>query len=403
MPTISPGQSWQAAVDANPAGTVFTIAAGTHTNATCVPKAGNEFNGPTVWPPTAVLNGSGTTVYAINGGTSAQPINVRVRYLEVTNYNSPVQQAPVRAGDGGNNNATGWIVDHLYSHHNANLGLRLGHAMQVLGGRYSFNTRLGIGGVGNNIVVGGPDLNPLNRVEIDNNDPTNADTGFESGGTKFVLTNGLQVRNVWTHHNQGNGLWMDICNNNWLVEHVVSEDNLENGLSVEISYAGTFRYNICRRNGFKTPPVTTWPAVAGIGVHHSGGTGIEIYGNRLINNAFGIGLIQQQRGTAFGDPGGEILGPYLTQNVSCHDNVIIMRPTSVGSAWVVQDFASSPDIFTRNNHFENNKYFTFATHTSPFAWSGGNRTFAAWQGFGHDDTGSRLEILARYEAGDPTT
>lgn len=409
MPTIAPGEDWAAKVAANPNGTVFGIlgdAANPHLGATCIPKPGNQFLADTPWIPGStahpVLDGQGVTVYAINGGTAAQPADVVVRGLEVKNYNSPAQQAAVRAGDGGNNQTTGFIADGLYIHDCANIGFRIGHGTRLLGGRFSFNTRLGIGGVGDYAIVRGTTtLGKYRPIEIDNNDPTNADIGFESGGSKFVKTTGLLVEDFWVHHNQGNGLWCDINNQSFTFRNGLTEDNLNNGISSEISYEGLYERITSRRNGFNATP---GPAgSAGLAVHHSGGQGFEIRYCFLDCCALGVGLTQSQRGAGAGEPDGPF--PYLTQNVYIHHNIIVMRPDSFGAIYAVDDSGTTMGpanaIFTsRNNRSNLNKLYLNQV-AQPFGWMNAVRSLAAWQGFGHDLGSTVKEVLATFQAGDP--
>ena len=74
------------------------------------------------------------------------------------------------------------------------------------------------------------------------------------------------------------------------------EDNLQEGIVSEISYSALIRNNIVSRNGLGDVRRTTLLWGAGIGIHASGGSGIEVTGNTLTGNAHGIGLIQQARG-----------------------------------------------------------------------------------------------------------
>src|SRR5688572_23730486 len=65
---VNPGSSIQTAVNANPAGTVFILKAGTHVQQAIVPKAGNIFRGEGM--ATTILDGQNTTAmafYAWNG------------------------------------------------------------------------------------------------------------------------------------------------------------------------------------------------------------------------------------------------------------------------------------------------------------------------------------------------
>ena len=149
-----------------------------------------------------------------------------------------------------------------------------------------------------------------------NNYQLAAGLGFESGGTKFVKTNGLVLRNNFVHHNKGPGLWLDIGNSNFLIEGNTVEDQLQDGIFIEISYGGIIRLNTCRRNGLDDTRAGSWPWGAGITIATSGGTGMEIYSNTLTANAHGISLVQQARGSNHGD-GSWVDPEMLVQKSTC--------------------------------------------------------------------------------------
>ena len=72
--------------------------------------------------------------------------------------------------------------------------------------------------------------------EIAYNNTAGFTTGWEAGGLKFVLTNGLIVRGNFSHHNDGTGIHCDIDCINTLIENNRVEDNNWRGIFYEISY-----------------------------------------------------------------------------------------------------------------------------------------------------------------------
>jgi hypothetical protein len=157
------------------------------------------------------------------------------------------------------------------------------------------------------------------------------------------------------------------------------EDNLREGIVTEISYSAVIRNNTVRRNGLNDSRRAAWLWGAGIGIHASGGTGIEIYGNVLEGNAHGIALIQQNRACGVG--GGRcLLGPYLVQNVTVHDNTVKM---ATGATGAVTDTGDNAIFLSSNNRFTNNTY-VITGNARPFAWMNSYRTELEWKGFGQD-------------------
>jgi hypothetical protein len=206
---------------------------------------------------------------------------------------------------------------------------------------------------------------------------------WEAGGTKFVKTNRLILRNNFVHHNVGPGLWCDIDNVGALYESNRVEDNAREGIVHEISYAAVIRGNTVLRNGLTDPSARNgqWLWNAGIGVHAS--RDVEVVGNTVADNAHGIVGLQQDRSF---EPG----GPYLLDNLSVHDNAVTQTRVPVGeslsvAAGVVQDVELG--VFARQIRFAGNRY-TLGANPRPFAWAGADRTEAEWRAFGHDTDGT---------------
>src|SRR5690606_14643000 len=100
--------------------------------------------------------------------------------------------------------------------------------------------QLGIGGVGDNVLIAGN--------EVAWNNTAGFRWGWEAGGSKFARTHDLVVRNNHVHDNNGPGLWTDIANTRTLYEGNRVEDNTGPGIFHEISYDAVIRNNTVRRN-----------------------------------------------------------------------------------------------------------------------------------------------------------
>ena len=362
---IYPGESIQAKVNTAPAGTRFLIKAGVHRRQSVIPKSGMAFVGE----PGAVLDGESAAEYAIWLGSSRPfPTNVVVRGLEIRNYASPLHFGAVRAGGHSpDDGSDGWVVDSCEIHHNRHAGVRIGHRMRVTNNRIHHNGMIGIIGAGDSTVVEGN--------EIAYNNPDRAiDPAWGAGGTKFVLTRWLVVRNNFVHHNIGAGLWTDVNNIYSLIEHNRSEDNTGSGIFHEISYQAVIRHNTVSRNGSED----SWMYGGGITV--SASPDVEIYGNTVIDNRNGITGVQQVRN----EPAS--YGAHELNNLYVHDNTVTMTSGATG---IGQDVVNGQSYYTtRNNRFERNTYFVSTANRAPFHWMDGLRTETEWRAYGQDVTGT---------------
>jgi hypothetical protein len=353
---IYPGQGIQATVNAYPEGTAFLIKAGTHVGQTVVPKSGNTFLGE----PGAVLDGGGAR-FAFYGKAS----NVSIKGLTITNYNNDVQLGAVKAGGHDTGEATfGWVVEGNEIAYNTG-GIRIGSTMVVRGNNIHHNRQIGIAGIGEGTLIEG------NTIAY-NNPSHEFNQAWEAGGTKFVKTRDLVVRNNHVHHNNGPGLWTDIDSINTLYEGNLVQDNEGPGINHEISYEAVIRYNTVERNGFGR---SGW--LWGAGIQVSSSRGAEIYGNTVAGNRNGIAGAQQSRGSG-------TYGPHEISNLYVHDNLVVLGDGGTG---LVQDIGDPSYFTSRNNRFERNTY-QLGSLAKPFAWQDGWQSFQQWQGFGQDQGGS---------------
>jgi PKD repeat protein len=385
---IYPGSSIQAAVNANPAGTRFVLKAGTHRQQSVFPKDGTSLIGESG----TVIDGENVAqsfVY-IQYGIGPHPTNVTVDGLKIINYKPASQRGVIHGGSDypAAYNASGWIVRNCEICNNGEVGLRIGHAMQVLNNKIHHNLKMGVSGTAVGARIEG------NEIAY-NNYLWTFDEGNEAGGTKFTNNDGLILRNNHVHHNNGPGLWMDTDNIRSLLEYNHVIDNATDGIVNEIGYSAVIRYNTITGNGWNDIHHARYSYLwnAAIGIHSSPDN--EVYGNTISGNFCGIGVIQQLRGYSRNglkhEP--ERYGPYIVQNLNVHDNVIVSTiPPKSGqecpAAGVVQDTGVDQAIFTtRNNRFVNNTYYLAAATLSQFAWNNGWRNDVAWRGYGQDTSG----------------
>jgi parallel beta-helix repeat protein len=253
------------------------------------------------------------------------------------------------------------------------VGVRIGPSMQLLRSNISYNGQMGVGGIGNDVLI--------ESDTIAYNNTAHFSAGWEAGGTKFVQTNRLTVRGNFVHHNRGPGLWTDFENINTLYEGNRVEDNADVGIFHEISYAATIRNNVVARNGF-----SGYDWLYGAGILISASPDVEIYGNTVSENARGIAGIMQNRGSG-------AFGPFDLHNMYVHDNTVRMTVQAVDGngvgnvTGIAQDVGDLSYFTSKNNRFVHNTYY-LGSAGNYFAWMNGQMTESQWQEFGQDLTGT---------------
>ncbi len=373
---IAPGQSIQALVKANPAGTTFILKAGTHVRQSVIPKSGDRFIGE----PGAVLDGQGAVPFAFSKGSPPYPSNVTIRSLKITGYAPPVQTGTIDAGGyAPSEGSTGWVIDNNEVSYNGEYGIRIGNSTQVTNNKVHHNKRLNIGGTGNNTTIASNEISFGHYLNSYN-------TNFEAGGTKFSATNGLVLRDNYVHDNVGCGFHMDMNNINTIIQGNRIVHNGSEGIAIEISYKTTIFNNTITNNGWFDPRNRyTFLWNAGIGIHAS--PNVEVYGNTVSGNYAGIVAIDQDRSGSI-DPAW--YGAHVTQNLYVHNNIITQtnQPRTVNElsvgAGAATDIPGNTAMFTsRNNRFTNNTYY-LSSNRYPFAWQFSARTEAQWKAYGED-------------------
>jgi nitrous oxidase accessory protein NosD len=358
---ISPGQSIQSKVNSYPAGTQFLIKAGVHANQRVVPKSGNVFIGE----PGAVLDGKNVVPYAFERGRKPYPSNVRIQGLTIQNYASPDQHGAILAGTGGSTASTGWVVQNCEVRYNKHAGIKVGHKMRVLNNYVHHNGQVGISGVGDSVLVEGNEVAYNNYKKL-------FPFGHVLGGIKMVSTRWLIVRGNNVHHNEGNGIWMDIRTVNGLVEKNTIVANSGAGVLHEIGYAAIIRDNTVKGNGF----ARDW--LMGAGILISSSADAQVYGNTVLDNKQGIVGIQQKRSNNGYDFSSNL------KNLNVHHNTV--RVPSGGQSGVSSG-VSTLTYTSRNNRFTVNSY-DMGSDSKPFTWMNGKRSKTEWQKYGNDVNGT---------------
>jgi hypothetical protein len=279
--------------------------------------------------------GDDPTGQTVEAAVSVQAIasdanNVTVTGLTVEKYATPTQVGAI-SGDGAN-----WVVSGNEVRLNYGVGINVGNDGKILDNIVHDNGQMGLAAGGNNILVEGNEV-------ASNGFWSGIDVLWEGGGAKFTETNGLMVRDNYSHDNNGYGLWTDIDNINTTYEGNRIEYNSMGGINHEISYDASIHDNSFVGNGGNG---LTWLWGSAIQVQNS--QNVEIFNNVIdaSSGGNGIGLIQQDRGTgAYGD--------YVTVNNNVHDNTLTL--SSQSGVGAVAD-TNEEVMLNGGNTFSHNDY-----------------------------------------------
>lgn len=299
--------------------------------------------------------------FAIASGANG----VTVSGLTVEKYATPTQEAAISG------NGEGWVISNNEVRLNYGVGINIGENGQILDNHVHDNGQMGLNAGGGGILIEGNEI-------ASNGFWSGIDVLWEGGGGKFTETDGLMVRNNYSHDNNGYGLWTDIDNVNTTYEGNRIEYNSAGGINHEISYSASIHDNSFVGNGGNG---LTWLWGSAIQVQNS--QNVEIFNNFIdaSSGGNGIGLIQQDRGEgAFGD--------YVTVNNSVHDNTLIL--TSEGGVGAVADY-DEERMLAGGNSFDNNVYHVSEGGEDQFAF-GDYYTFENFGAVVGQDLGSSLLI-----------
>ncbi|WP_431266725.1 right-handed parallel beta-helix repeat-containing protein [Dankookia sp. P2] len=233
---IAAGANIQAAVDANPSGTVFLLSAGTYTGQTIHPKNGDSFygeNGQTV------LNGAGAQ-HAFEGQGVA---NVTISGLKITNYAPPDQGIGALGTDGG---ATDWVVQGCeFTGITSSVAIMLGTRMIVRDNYFHDNQTAAIGAW--NVTGAVVTHNEIAHNNLSGAGPFSA-TGA-GAGIKVAQATDTIISNNYIHDNvAAPGIWTDINCSGTVIEgnHIANND--VTGIIDELDYGSTIRGNLIEGN-----------------------------------------------------------------------------------------------------------------------------------------------------------
>jgi parallel beta helix pectate lyase-like protein len=319
--------------------------------------------------------------------------NVTIDQLVVTRFACNLQTGAVESNGGEN-----WTVTDNEISHCHGTGLRTHAGMTWARNYIHHHQQMGV--VGGNGGVDGAPGTPMSMIDNEiafNNYRNLYQVGHEAGGVKIVFSNDFTASGNNVHHNVGIGLWMDINNYDYELFENTCDDNTFPGIFIEISQGGLIHDNVVRRNG--TDIQGNWEVLAA-GIAVAASHDVEIYDNIVEGSYYGISIFQQTRSELQPEllhPNYGELNDHRCYNINVHDNTIANANACINGVNVdngteadVCDLTTTAVDKRGNVRWEGNEYrVSLGSHAiAYFAWNGAARTFTAWQGFTHDDTGS---------------
>lgn len=257
----------------------------------------------------------------------------------------------------------GWTISNNEVRLNHQIGICSGSDSRVTDNFVHHQGQMGLCGSGENILVAG------NEIASNNMAGYSTETGgcWDAAGGKWVFATGLVIRNNMVRDNECHGLWTDlnaadvVYRGNWV------EDNAGSGIVHEISYDAVVRDNILRRNEHA-------------GIYVASSPDVVVRANTVLGNGLGIVVHQQA------DRGSGTRGPHESRDVRVVDNTIVM---TVGYTGLTQHGGNEEVLFSNDNSFENNVYWT--PHGGRFWRLGSQRlTAGGWTKSGQDE-GARFD------------
>jgi parallel beta-helix repeat protein len=252
----------------------------------------------------------------------------------IEKFASPAQRGAVDAQDGVH-----WIIQNCEVRWSSSAGISVGNETIVRDCYIHHNGQIGITGAGNGIRIEG------NRISTNN--VRGFSMGWEAGGAKISLADGVLFRANHVHDNRGPGLWCDGDCRNTVYENNVIERNHNAGIYHEISFSAIIRNNVLRRNG-EGSDGWFW----GNDIIVSASEGVEIHDNRLTVSEGHCAIMLIDQGRNDNDR------LYKTRNNSVHDNDITFEgaPCAGGASDVSPDKENFLIISAGNNRFDRNVY-----------------------------------------------
>jgi hypothetical protein len=289
-----------------------------------------------------------TAAFAFAGYASG----VFVNGVTIEKFASPAQRGAIDAQNGRS-----WVIENCEIRWNSSAAISIGKDSIVRNSKIHHNGQIGVTGAGDSIRIEG------NQISFNNT--RGFSIGWEAGGAKLSLANGVLFRANHVNDNAGPGLWCDGDCRNVVYEDNVVERNQDAGIFHEISFNAVIQNNVLRHNGMGSDG-WFW----GNDITIAASEGVEIHNNRLTvsDGRCAIMLIDQGR-----SDNGKL---YRTQNNYIHDNDMLFEgaPCAGGTSDVEPGNENFSIITEGNNRFDRNTYrIPSAVRDYRFVWGRNER------------------------------
>lgn len=256
-----------------------------------------------------------------------------------------------------------WTVDDVSVTAAHDTGVKLLDGSLLHGGSIAWSGRYGLSAHGAGVTVDGVDVSHSDAAHY--RDSTTGSC-VSAGGSKFVRTVGLVLRNSVFHDNLCNGIWLDVDTYDSTIEDNTSVRNEKDGIRVEVSHKMEISGNTVADNG-------------GWGIYLSNAPDADVTGNTVTNDANGAVVLNWSGRTS----PATTHGSYATSDTNVHDNTMVL--TGSGQAVGIFDSTGTGYAFSAAaaNRFHSNHYVL-----PDAAWKcfhlGGKMPWNAWRTAGMD-------------------
>ncbi len=318
--------------------------------------------------------------------------NVTIKGLTIEEFAVPITLGAIGIAGGPSPTAgANWVVQNNEIRLNHGDGVRINYGYRILNNYIHTNGNLGVaGGTANGGISTAPPARAsqilIQGNEIAGNNYAFVKPEFGGGGVKIGVTRGVVLQGNYIHNNLGSGFHADTNNINTVAVGNTINDNTEQGLFNEISYAASFRNNVLRRNGYTHSNHDEW--MYGANILSSTSQGVQAYCNTIEVSASGgnaMNIIAQGR------PG------YTSANNYFHHNTVIFDGNSGWNGGANAD-PTEPKFFALNR-FDYNRYHLPAMTQTAFPWQKALHAFPGFQSGGAEPHGT---ADTNYKATAPT-
>jgi parallel beta-helix repeat protein len=160
-----------------------------------------------------------------------------------------------------------------------------------------------------------------------------------AGGSKFVGTDGLVLRDSVFHDNACNGIWLDVDTYDSTIQNNSSIDNQDDGIRVEVSHKLVISGNTVTGNG-------------GWGIYLASSPVADISQNTVGDNKNGAIVLNWSGRTS----PVSAYGSYATSDSTVHDNTMILTAPDQIVGIIDKTGTGYPYTAAANNHYCANHY-----------------------------------------------